>query len=602
MALRAKVAAVLSVRRTGPAPRLAIALAVVLLAACAAPGSSPRQPTDSTLSGSGAVATSTVGPVSTSGLVEVPSEPLTLQSGSAAESVEAIPESDTTVEATADDGSTFRLVIPAFSLATPATISLRPLRAADVAGATFLAGVEVEPSGTELLLPATLTIMPVGTPDATNLIGLEYSGSGSTAIARLAAIAPATSAGEYSFLLTHFSGGVVSSLDSEGEALWLENKTFNTSTVAGRKAQAEHNIRVIEWSEKTGRISSESAKESVRFWQQEWWEAEADGIAQDPVLQQAIAEGNLDQFDVVAKAVAEMLKAEKELEDLGVPEIARAKLAQIDVGAYSRNAVDHLRTNSAFQDKLSSGQVSDMAGIQKTLDTLVGLARGAALAGDETTSDYVMTAVAEFVTKYVFAIADACRHTRIDIKLNLQLVRLAQFMGRTDLEQALRKCDPLHFLITAHYEAPLIDMTTHTVTGVSQLEDLTLEGEIPVGFVVDGARDDEFVFEGLATHTVDFLYPPGANVFNAACSEFGAERWTGTDAARIMVQSGDYAEVMLGPDPNRSPRTQCEVNSQLQPYGFTLLINKDGTLLTNVDVRAESITSDTNLTVTVETH
>jgi hypothetical protein len=241
-----------------------------------------------------------------------------------------------------------------------------------------------------------------------------------------------------------------------------------------------------------------------------------------------------------------------------------------------------------------------MAGIQQTLDTLIGLARGAALAGDERTSDYVMTAVAEFVTKYVFAIADACRHTRIDIKLNLQLTRLARFMEDPALEQALLKCNPLHFIVAAHYEAPLIDMSTHTVTGVAQTEDWTLEGEVTWGFVVDGARGDEWIFEGLGTHTVKFLYPPGADRFNDACSTFGEERWTGTDVARIGAKSAGYAEVTLGTDPNRAPRTSCELAPQLQPYAFTLLVNIEGLAVTNVNVRAESTVSDQYITVSVE--
>jgi hypothetical protein len=526
---------------------------------------------------------------------------MAVQAGGTSESVELAPETDTVIEATGPDGGTYRLVIPAFSLATPATITLRPLSAADMAGATFVAGVEIEPSGTDLLYPATLTITPAGTPDATNLVDLEYSGSGPAAAAQLAALSPGASASEHSFLLTHFSGGVVGSLDSQGEQLWLENKTFNTSTVAGRKAQAEHNIRVIEWSEKTGRMSETDAKSSIKFWNEQWWEAEADGIAADPQLQEVITSGDLSRFDVVAKAVAEMLKAARELAQFGDPSIADAKMAEIDIGAYARHAVDHLRTDPAFQSKLTSGLVSDFAEIEEIIAQLIGLARGGGLAGTEDTDTYIEHAVDEFVHAYVNAIADSCRHALIRSDLLLGLVRLAAITNDQALLDRLVKCEARHFLITAHYEAPLVDMSTHTVTGVAQVEDWTLEGDLSTGFVLDGERGEEWPFDGLATHDVKFLYPPGADVFNDDCSAFGAQKWTGADIARIATRSEFYVEISLSPASGRFPSSSCQIGESLQPYGFTLLIHFDEHGIGSVDVRADSTVSDQYITATVET-
>src|SRR5207249_1080706 len=82
---------------------------------------------------------------------------------------------------------------------------------AKIPGATFLAGVEIEPSGLRLRLPASLTLSPAVMADTRTAVSLAYSGKESPR-AVLRARGAALAAGTHSILLTHFSGGLVAGL------------------------------------------------------------------------------------------------------------------------------------------------------------------------------------------------------------------------------------------------------------------------------------------------------------------------------------------------------------------------------------------------------
>jgi hypothetical protein len=85
-----------------------------------------------------------------------------------------------TVTATGADGTVFILELPPQALPRPETITLTPVSRIDhfPFSGGLAAGVEIEPSGLALLLPATLTIQPASAPPADRALPYSYSPGG----------------------------------------------------------------------------------------------------------------------------------------------------------------------------------------------------------------------------------------------------------------------------------------------------------------------------------------------------------------------------------------------------------------------------------------
>jgi len=88
-----------------------------------------------------------------------------------------------TLEATASDGTAYRLDIPEYALSEPTPITMTPVGAVDELGLSGgLAGaVHLQPSGLALAVPATLTISTAtSAPADTRLVGFDIADEGAT--------------------------------------------------------------------------------------------------------------------------------------------------------------------------------------------------------------------------------------------------------------------------------------------------------------------------------------------------------------------------------------------------------------------------------------
>jgi hypothetical protein len=109
-----------------------------------------------------------------------------------------------TLAATAADGTTYTLTVPAGALTAPATITLTPVSALTglPAGLTLIAAVQAEPSGLTLGVPATVTIVPPGGSAPASVVGFVTSSTG----AGLELLPAGSAAGGVMVLgVTHFS-------------------------------------------------------------------------------------------------------------------------------------------------------------------------------------------------------------------------------------------------------------------------------------------------------------------------------------------------------------------------------------------------------------
>jgi len=108
-----------------------------------------------------------------------------------------------TLTATAADGTTYTLTVPADALLDDTTITLTPVTAIGgfAVGRGLVAAVDAEPSGLLFLKPATLTITLAAAP-AERLLGFGYEGDGTEYHVELLAADGATAR----LLVTHFSG------------------------------------------------------------------------------------------------------------------------------------------------------------------------------------------------------------------------------------------------------------------------------------------------------------------------------------------------------------------------------------------------------------
>ncbi|HXJ34199.1 MAG TPA: Ig-like domain-containing protein [Candidatus Eisenbacteria bacterium] len=126
---------------------------------------------------------------------------VTRDQGRAASGLIAI--SGGTLTATAADGTTYTLTVPADALLDDTTITLTPVTAIGgfAVGRDLVAAVDAEPSGLLFLKPATLTITLPRAP-AERLLGFGYEGDGTDFHGELLAANGTTAR----LIVTHFSG------------------------------------------------------------------------------------------------------------------------------------------------------------------------------------------------------------------------------------------------------------------------------------------------------------------------------------------------------------------------------------------------------------
>src|SRR5690554_2419296 len=104
---------------------------------------------------------------------------------------EQIPLTGGTLETTSEDGTTYRLTLPATALLSPTTVSMTPLSRIDGAPVSgSLHGVVLEPAGLRLYDAATLEITPAS-GDATSAIGFAAQDDGAASFSDFHLVPPA---------------------------------------------------------------------------------------------------------------------------------------------------------------------------------------------------------------------------------------------------------------------------------------------------------------------------------------------------------------------------------------------------------------------------
>ncbi|MBX3148081.1 MAG: Ig-like domain-containing protein [Gemmatimonadales bacterium] len=147
----------------------------------------------------------TVDAVADTVLVVVAPGPLVLTLGTAAAVTRTVGPAGDTLRTTAPDGTGYTLVIPPAALEQPVAITMTPITAAQgvpLSGG-LAGGVDLKPSGTSFLFPATLSISTSRTPGAgQQLVGIAYSGTGD----QVQLATAEASGGVISIPVSHFSG------------------------------------------------------------------------------------------------------------------------------------------------------------------------------------------------------------------------------------------------------------------------------------------------------------------------------------------------------------------------------------------------------------
>jgi hypothetical protein len=414
-----------------PAAALLVALSLLGVSSCGpSASSSSRSPGPTTESSVGADAGTLTG---------------TINAGEATGSATVDPFEAAVVEATGPDGSTYRLDIEAASVRHPTVVSLRPLSSISFSGATLLAGVEIEPSGLQLFVPAVLTIIPAIGAGATVPTAMEYAGSSQVATARIAAVTTTSSALAYQLVLTHFSGGIITSLTPETETSLFE--AFSSAhampnTPEGRQAQAETGLRTIKWAEDHDRIDHETATRRTADYERQWWEAEADRVRDDPVLRDEIKSGKPADADAVSAEVARILEAAKRANGTDAETNAAVIEATGLAAEYGLNLVKNLQSDPGFQATLKSGLVSDQATIIDMMGVIAGLAHQAALMGHDDVAKLMIQAWNDFFATMGTALGASCSQAPIGAALALGLTRQAALIGQEATVAALQDCLP----------------------------------------------------------------------------------------------------------------------------------------------------------------
>lgn len=138
-------------------------------------------------------------------VVVVAPGPLMLTLGSAVAVTRTVGPSGDTLHTTAPDGTAYTLVIPPAALAQPVAITMTPILTAQglpLSGG-LAGGVDLKPSGTSFLFPATLSIATTRTPGAgQQMVGIAYTGTGDAVQLATAG----TDGGAITLPVSHFSG------------------------------------------------------------------------------------------------------------------------------------------------------------------------------------------------------------------------------------------------------------------------------------------------------------------------------------------------------------------------------------------------------------
>jgi hypothetical protein len=162
------------------------------------------------------------------------------------------------IDATAADGSTFTLTVPAAALPLPTEITLTPMTS--IAGLPYsgglAAGVSLAPSGTRLLSPATLRIDPAATVATDRRSPFGYRGAGE----HLHAF-PAAQDGETTvFSIMHLTGYGVGDGSAADRADQLQHPP------AAPEDQAMQDVAAVS----SARRATATTEESMRI----WWNAD----------------------------------------------------------------------------------------------------------------------------------------------------------------------------------------------------------------------------------------------------------------------------------------------------------------------------------------
>ena len=194
---------------------LALAVIAVLVGGCAA-GAPSGAPTARSSAGPASVAPSAPGPTHAAEPppaalptkapppVNLATVPARIHVEGSASTSQWIGPSGGTLSATAADGTTYRLDVPAGAVSEPTPIAMTPIDAVDDLGLSggMAGSVYLQPVGTRFAVPAQLHIASPRTgPAGTRMIGFDVADDGTTID-----LVPATDAeGQVTALISHFS-------------------------------------------------------------------------------------------------------------------------------------------------------------------------------------------------------------------------------------------------------------------------------------------------------------------------------------------------------------------------------------------------------------
>lgn len=536
----------------------ALLVALDLLAACGG-GSPPTSPTGShapDVSASPGVFASLRPTAEASVGADAGTLTGTIVAGEAAGSATVDPFGAAVIQATGPDGSTYQLDIEAASVRHPTVVSLRPLVSVAFDGATLLAGVEIEPSGLQLFAPAVLTIIPATAAGATMPTAMEYVESSDTATARIAAVTATSSVASYQLVLTHFSGGFVTSLTPDTETSLFE--AFSSShalpnTPEGRQAQAETGLRTIKWAQDHDRIDHETATRRTADYEQQWWEAEADRVRDDPGLRAKINGGDPADADTVSTEVARMIEAAKRVQDAG-GDPGASMIEAIGLAAeYGQNLANSLRSDPAFQTTLNSGLVSDLPQIADTLGLLASLAHQLALLGSDDAANLMIQAWNDFFAKMATAIGASCSQAPIAPVLAVGLTRQAALIGQEAAVAALQDCLPTPPACPGAFQ-PGMGMTVAALTLGRSLA--ATNACVPLGYAFAASWPHEY-----GSH-------PPASIGAVSCTADLSGKWA---VLSLGIDEGLKVDTLI--DTMNDPTNRLFV--QVYPAGEVFLLNDE---------------------------
>lgn len=410
-----------------------------------------------------------------------------------------IPVTGGQLSATGPDGTVYTLAVPGGALLLPTTIRMTPLAAVGNLGMSggLVAGVQLEPSGLKLNLPATLTVEPARPPDGARLTGFAYRGAG--AELRLHALYPAdVHANRFTLRVSHFSGygaGSATAADRDAQRQ-AHPPTEPADQLAQRVADEVQRLRACE----LGGDSCDRARleEELHAVAALWWER---------LVRPALIAARGDCRGAAA-ANGEYVAWARQVELLELEGFeARVAEGEAHVIAILDNCVDEAFERCTAQN--------DMAQLQ----VLTGLARAKAFLQGEAAAEPVMEKV------------DRCASFELEFEMLLGI----EAYGENWLELHVRARTPLSALHTATppegWQAPIevvavrpgrfAEGCSHTI-GAVQTSPLVVLG---TEWTMDPVRMDTATalpaekasFSGIGVHfaqgsvhfTVDYACPDG---------------------------------------------------------------------------------------------